>query len=155
MDNLQDDFNEEIAPPAELTISQLNDLCLQFKSLKDSKKELEDQVKEFEALIGVVQSKILAQLEANNMTQHRGEFGLIHVTKRAQVAQPETMQDKAQFFDYLRERGIFMDLVSVNSNTLKSWVNEQMENQAQAGNFTFSIPGLKPPTSYKTIGLRK
>lgn len=156
MDNFVDEFSAELEQPLEpITIEALNQLCSDFRKLREEKSKAQDILSEIETQISAKQNEILRQLDANKMKQHRGEFGLISVVEKMNVQQPLTTADKLEFFKYLQQKDIFIDMVSVNSIRLKSWVNEMMDNAAKQGDFAFKIPGLEAPTKFKTISLKK
>ena len=48
-----------------------------------------------------------------------------------------------------------MELVSVNSRTLTSWVSKEIEAQESVGEYGFEVPGLKGVEVFKTLSLRK
>jgi hypothetical protein len=56
---------------------------------------------------------------------------------------PKDLESKKMFFAYLENKGVFDELISVNSNTLNSWAQAEIDAAEEAGNFDFQLPGLE------------
>lgn len=146
--------NEETAPN-DVTLSSLNELIDQLKSKRDEKDALKKQSAAMEEEIKAMEMKLIEYLKDNGMTSFKGKSGMIIISKRRSVSQPETPEDKAKFFDYLKSLGLFEQMVSVNAQTLSSWAVSEIESKKKDGIFGWTPPGLKEPNEYDTLSLRK
>lgn len=145
----------ETKEPDDLTLKQLNQLCEEYVSYRAQKKEAEARVKDIETEISKRANKIIEFLTEYGMKNFDGPFGKVSVMNRYSVRQPNTPENKEAFYNYLKEKGDFDHLISVNSRTLQSYVKHEIEAQKQEGNFDFVPPGLEKPEIVQTISLRK
>jgi len=98
-----------------------------------------------------MEAKIIEYLMDNGMTKFSGEFGTITATKRVSVKQPDTPENKALFYDWLKSKGDFDDMISVNSNKLTSYIKAELEIEGPG----FIAPGLQEATVTRTVSYRK
>jgi len=112
-------------------------------------------------------SKLNAELEAmeyqaalflkeSERESYRSPFGTVYTINRWSVQTPKSDEDKIAFFNYLKERGLDLKYMSVNSNALNSFYNAEMEAAKEQGTIMdFRIPGISEPTLTISTGLRK
>lgn len=137
-----------------MTLEELNNLCARLRVLRDDKNELEDRVKDLNTDIADVQARILEAMIEHEIPSIKGPFGTISVKYQKTFRQPETMEDKLKLFEYLKEEGIFNDMVKVDSRTLSSWASEEVEARERDGIVGWVPPGLQPPSEFPKISLR-
>lgn len=139
----------------EVTIKELNELCTNMYELKAEALALSDQAKEKNKAVAVLQAKILDLFEEHDMTSHAGPFGKVIKTKRYSVKKPTTPEDKQAFYGYLKEQGIFEDMISVHSSTLQSYVKQEIEAMESEGRLGWKPPGINDVGTTNTISMRK
>lgn len=84
-----------------------------------------------------------------------GGLGTITVVERWSYKTPKTLDQKLQFFDYLKSKGCFEEIVSVNSQTLNAFCKRELDAAIDSGATDFKIPGIEDPSMSQTIQLRK
>jgi len=131
------------------TVNGFVEKCEKAFRLKNAIKEIENSVKPLQEELELLEREIVAELEEQGLTSFPSRSGLIVKTVRTSVKIPQG-DDKFQFFDYLRERGQFEALATVNSAQLNKWYKEELE-LAQKEKKMLVIPGLGLPTS--SVGL--
>jgi len=141
--------------PNDVTLKELTFLCKMMKGYRESKKEAEDKVKEITKRLRDVEHKVLNYLEEYGMKNFSSEYGTVIRSKRYSVRQPQTPENREAFFGYLKEQGVFDELISVNSRTLTSWVRQEIEAKKDEGDCDFVPPGLDKPEITEQISLRK
>lgn len=115
------------------------------------KRELETMQASFtEVSMEIV--KMLETLEIDSIKQHGFTF---FIEEKESVKTPKTLEDKKEFFQYLRELGLFEEMVTVNSMTLNSFYKSMSQEAAEKGVLDFRMPGIEEPTAYKTLKLRR
>lgn len=138
-----------------LTIKELEELCqLCFNAreqIDEIEKELALKVSELEGL----KTRLADYLIQLDKTSYDSAFGKITVKNIFSVATPKTPEAKAQFFDYLKEKGIFEDLISVNSKTLNAFYKQELQIAQEAGAVDFKIPGLDEPFYKQSLSFKK
>lgn len=152
---MTDEWGFETEKPSDITLKELAGLCIKMRDLRTDKKVLDDQIKEINSELKKVETKILENLDEYGMKNFSGDWGTVSRTRRYSVKQPGTPAEKGKFFDYLRDQGVFEDLVSVNSRTLCSFVKQEIESKKEDGIDDFVPPGLNSPEIIETITLRK
>lgn len=146
---------DETPKASDLTLKELTTKCQEYADLREKKKELEERVSEVEKQLTGLEGKILEYLKEYGLPNFKGAFGTISIRNTKTVVQPATAEDKRAFFDYLREQGIFEDMVAVNSRTLSSWANKEIEAKEKEGVYNWTPPGLKPAVEFQKITLTK
>jgi hypothetical protein len=81
--------------------------------------------------------------------------GLLHTVDRFTVPVPKTIEQKKQFGKYLQEKGIFWELMSVNSATLNSFHKTELEAAISRGDVDFKLPGIGDPSHIRTLNIKK
>ena len=138
-----------------VTIAVLNNLCNELMIVRSKIDEIKKIEKEISAEENRLEQKILNHLKEEGMPNFKGEFGSVSVTCRRSVLQPEDMEQKMIFFDYLKQQNLLWDMVKVDSRTLSSWANKEIEAKESQGILGWAPPGLKPPTEILTLSVRK
>lgn len=131
------------------TLDGFVEKCERAFSIRTQIKELEQQTKPLQEALDNLEREIVAELEEKKLTSFDSISGKVIKTVRTSVKIPQG-DDKFQFFDYLREKGQFEALATVNSAQLNKWYKEELE-LAQKEKKMLVIPGLGLPTS--SVGL--
>lgn len=118
--------------------------------INDLKHELETANNAYQE----IEHELLAILEAANLDKFHGENASVSIRTKSSWKVPKDPVAREAFFAFLRERGIFDEMITVHSQTLNSWANAEQEVAAASGNFQFAIPGLDEPVEYKSLTLR-
>lgn len=140
---------------ASISIPEFTSLIEQAYILKRQVDALESQKEKTQEQLNNVNHKILDVLSKTNQTSFKTVHGTVVRNKRFSVRHPSDPAKKDAFFNYLQERGIFKNMVSVNSQTLSSWYRQELDAAVERGEVEFSVPGLDTPTYVEYITLRK
>lgn len=138
-----------------ITFDEVETLCARIADQRavvekaSAAKKVEDKILE-ELELQLMEK--LKQLDRKNFQSKLGTFSISH---RVSVKVPSTPEEKAAFFDYLRQKGVFEQMVGVHSQTLNSFYKAEFEAAKDRGEgLDFSIPGLQPPTVMETLSFR-
>jgi hypothetical protein len=84
-------------------------------------------------------------------------LGTISLRKRTSFKVPKDEESRNAFFGKLKEMGVFDSMITVNSNTLNSFLKEQYElAETQGADMViYKFDGIEPPTISVTASLRK
>lgn len=137
----------------DVTLDAFEKLVDQCFELQAEIRELDLQRKEKNEVLNVLQEKVIAYLDKYKKKDHSGRKGNITVKVEAYPSVPKDPQKKKQFFWYLKEKGVFDDLITVNSQTLRAFYKEEQEMNKD--NPDFNIPGLEPYERVKLHMRRK
>jgi len=138
-----------------VTLQKLTSLCEELVGMRGCKENKELELKKINEEIKEREAKIIEYLKEYGLPSFKSGAGSFTITKRRNVSQPATPEAKEAFFNYLRSKGIFEDMVSVNSRTLTSWAIKEIENMEEQGNLGWVPPGLSQPTEFETLSIRR
>lgn len=98
--------------------------------------------------------KMLLELGQENF---RTPFGTMILTKRTSFKVPSDEESRNAFFEKLKEMGVFDGMITVNSNTMNSFLKEEYKLAEARGEdmVVYKFPGIQPPTISVTASLRK
>lgn len=165
MSNDAMDWGHEEEVMDDVTIKELNELCLKAKKLKEEAAELKKQKADKEEEYKKVSHKIIAYLDHFGMTSHAGEdFGKVSKARGFSVPSPQG-DKKQEFFEFLKSRGDFEGMASINHNTLNAYVRKEIEESSGKPIYDdkltvaeieqFTPPGLEKPKIHYTMRLSK
>lgn len=138
-----------------VTIDELNEKVRQITELRQKKDELSDLKRGVEEELDAAENRFLELMQENNMQKYQSPFGLVSMSFRTSVRTPKTEEDRALFFQYLTDRGLYDKMITVNSQTLNSFYKAEFEQAREEGKEDFQIPGLNEVTLTPILSLRK
>lgn len=134
---------------------KLADLTKEAADLKLELEHAETLASKIKERYNAVTGMILRVLELMDMDSVKAHGFLFYKQNSTSVTIPKTAQDKELLFKFLADKGIFLEIASVNSQTLNSLYKSLAAEAADEGNFDFKIPGVGEPTTYTTLKLRR
>jgi len=142
-----------------VTVEQVEDLALQIKTKRAEKDAQAEILSKINGEIDDLEQLAVRMLKEIGKTSYKGEHGTLTRTVKWSVTLPKTEEDRAAFFAYLKEKGIFEKLVSVPSPTLNSYYMQEWEASKDPSDpmaaLDFKIPGISEPKSYEALSFRK
>lgn len=148
----------ECQPGTTVTVEQVEELARQIKEKRKEKEEKAEILSQCNSELDELEQLAVRMLKEIGKSSYKGEHGTLTKVVKWQVKQPETEADREQFFGWLKEKGIYDQVISVNSQKLLSiytqeWDAVKASDPLEALNF--KIPGIKEATSYETLSFRK
>jgi hypothetical protein len=123
--------------------------------LKNETEQLDLELKKKKKDLETIQYEILKMMEASEIDSFKA-FGFTFFPKTLEsVKVPKDDDAKRELFEFLKEKGLYDDYVTVNSQSLNSLFKALNEEAAQNGILDFSIPGLEEPTISTKLSMRK
>ena len=98
-----------------MQVKELQAVCLQMKSINKQIKELDDKKKDLNLELSTLKASVVEHLDKLEIKSFDFGEGKVTIVERRSVK----MLDKFQFFEWLKTKGTFEDIVSVNAQTLK------------------------------------
>lgn len=135
------------------SLQELDLLVMTLQSLEAEVKTLRKQATEIDEKADTLRAEIMRELEEQGVDSFKGNTGTVSIATKFCVRMPSDMTVKAELADYMREKGIFDAMWTVNYNSLNSWYNDEVQAAKDAGVYP-DIPGLEPK-SEKNLQLRK
>lgn len=117
----------------QVTLQEMNDLGKQIAELREKEREASDVKKAITKDLEEAEAKATQILMDKELKNYRSPFGLMSLAMLTSAKTPKTPEAKAAVFELLRREGRYDDMVSVNSQTLNSYVKEQCELAREQG----------------------
>lgn len=149
------DMDAPTQEEANIDLAEMNRLVESYAELRAKKEALAAETKEVNGELDELEAKMLEHLENANLPSFRGEKGLVSVREHFSVKVPKTLEDKRELFNYLKKKGVLMEMASINSSTLNGFYKEEMAAAQARGEVDFKIPGVGEPTASKDIAWKK
>ncbi len=142
-------FDDEDLTP--IDVPEFEKLCSQMYHQHRKIKEMEECVKDHNSILNKMKAKVMAYMEDFAKNKYSSNEGTISIQDKFSVQVPKDEEKKQQFFDWLKEKGIFDGTITVHSATLNSLYNSMLE---ESGDPDFEIPGVGKGTHYKILSIR-
>lgn len=138
-----------------LTLAELDAIAEKMVELKEAAKALEEKKKEKESEFQSLAKTLMEELSEHGKTSYAiPGFKLIRQEK-LNITLPSDPDKKEEFYRYLKKRGLFESLVSINYQTLNGFYRSEFNTACEEGKTDFEIPGLGSPTHHEYIAIRK
>jgi len=152
-----DAWEEESAQ--EISINDLDNAVRKVKEIRDEKDALKKQQDAISDTLEIAEGELLDLLtRANKKSYKLDGVATISLKEKLSVQTPKTPEEKRAFFNWVKETHGEQEadsLMTVNSQTLNSFYNAEMELAATRGEADFSIPGILAPVSRTILSVRK
>lgn len=132
-----------------MEIKELKALTEELWRLRSEKQAKEAEMKVIQENIQIAETKILNVFEAAEIDRFDGEHCSVFTTQYSSVKMPQESDMREKFFEYLKAKGVFEQLITIHSQTLNAWYREEEKN----GNY--EIPGLEEAKVFTRLNVRK
>lgn len=133
-----------------MQVKEFNEFIEKMYELKAKKDELSEETKKVSAELELAKKKALEYLEQAEMTKYAHPKGTVFVQNKFSAKVPKDEESKKQLFKWLKEKGISMQYLTVNSNSLNSLYKAELE----ANGPDFKMPGVEEPQLYQQLAMR-
>ena len=136
----------------DISTAKLDQLIQDYANQRKVVDSVNDELKRQEEKLHKMDAKLIEYLESLGRSSYDSPYGKISREVRFSVKLPQG-EDKAKFFEYLKEKGVFEDMVHMNSRTLQTFYRAEMEaNKATPG---WKVPGCGDPTGQVIVKFKK
>jgi hypothetical protein len=123
---------------------------------KDTIEQMERAVTEENKKLALLEAKAVAWLDELGRESYKHPRGSIGVNEKWRFNLPQGDENKAKFFNYLRERGLYDKYATVNANSYNSFLLAEWEVAKEEGRgMEFSVPGVPEPKFFRALSTRK
>jgi hypothetical protein len=129
-----------------ITTDELNKQCELISKLRVEEAIISGQRKEVLEKLDEAERRMVEMLAESGITSYKSPFGSAVLAHRTSVKIPRTPDDREKFFAFLKSRGLFETMISVNSNTLNSFYKSELELAKERKDPDFAIPGIEGVT---------
>ncbi len=155
MENQETDMSEWMDTPAQaMTLDQMDQLVQALNQKRAEHKAAKEAASKIHGELEEVEKSVINALKSNGKSKYELEgVGLVYISSKDMFTTPKTNEQKIALFNYIKAKHgpeALIGLTSINSQTLNSWANKEIETDP-----TLQIPGLEAPTSVETLNFRK
>ena len=147
-----DDFIDKV-----YTVQEVDQMSKDFIELKLAKKKLLEGIGEIDDALGPMEMKLIEAMKENLKTNWQAHGHQLILKKERYPKLSKDPQEVKAFADYLLleggEDGLW-SYMSVNHNTLKSYVKQKMEG-FEGDLDTFKLPGVDLSFERESLNMRK
>lgn len=102
-----------------------------------------------------MQEEFAEILEAHGRTKYQSENGTFSFKYEQNWSLSANPEEKQAFFEYLKEKGLYDSMITVNSRTLNSFCKHEEEAALEHNDVDISIPGLNKSDPFIKVSMRK
>lgn len=122
----------------QITLEELKGLCLEMFKQKAEVARVKEIKTAEEKKLKEMQDKILFHLEGHELKTF--DTGIGKVTRKNMPY--AKIVDKTALSNFLKERGIYDDMVTFNATKMNSFYKEEMERAKEEMNLDFKVDGM-------------
>jgi len=145
-------------PKGKVSLQQMDSIIGQLRTAKDLYAEASKVSKELYGTVKELELKIISLMESAGKKRYVAEgIGQISLTETLSVTTPKTPEQKASFFNWLKQEmgeDGYLAYATVNSASLNKLYKEKVEEYGDRGEI-LEIEGLSAPTSFTKLSMRK
>lgn len=134
-----------------ITVAQLQDLCLAMFKQKAHVAELKLVKTTNEKQLSEMQEKIIFHLDELELKNFDTGFGKISKVNKPYAK----ITDKAALSSFLKEKGIYEDLVTFNAAKMNSFYNEEMAKAKEEMDLDFKVDGMDVSSNRVSLSVTK
>lgn len=139
-----------------ITVCDLDTLCVNLFNQRNLVDGIKEELKKASEKLQELEAQVMAYLEQHDKKRYSvGGVGSITVAEKLSYKIPRTPENREAFFKYLKDRGVYEDLISVNSQTLNAFCRAELEAAVSRGDFDAKIPGIEEPVIFKQVQIRR
>lgn len=124
-------------------------------SLKLEIERLETETKAKKEELASTCELIKRTLDLAEIDSIRAHGYLFYKENKTSVSAPKDLDAKRELFKFLEDKGIFLEMVSINSMTLNSLYKSLAEQAMEEGVLDYRMPGVAEPVNYVNLKIRK
>lgn len=135
------------------SLKDMDDLVTRLSEAKAEEAEQKRIYSEKTKVVEEIEGEIMKELTAQGLDSFKASKGTVYISERYAVKFPTDLDVKAQLAQYLKDRGAFDAMWSINYATLNAFFKQEVERAKENGELV-DVPGLNPLLT-KTLNHRK
>ena len=142
-------------PKEEITMVVLEEVTKACYDFKKEASEFDKLKKEANINKDVVQSLLGDLMDKLEITSYKSKSGTISKKEEPNYRLPQDDDSRKKFFSYLKEKGVYDTMITINSRSLQSYIKQEVELMENEDIFGELPDGIEE-TEYRTVySLRK
>jgi hypothetical protein len=137
-----------------VTVADLDKLAEDIRAQNEKIEKMESELTVENKALQVLLTTASAHLKELDRENYKAPHGTIYSVKKWQYTLPKTQETKEAFYQWLRDRGIYEQFITVNHTSFSSLCEKERDALEKEGEF-FNVPGVEQPKLYETTRFRK
>lgn len=138
-----------------VTFQQIQVMIKEFSEAKAEYDEAKRKSTSAKEIMDNHGKRLLEVLKKHEVKSMPSPYGHVITSVRWSWKTPKEKSAREAFFGYLKEKELYEEMITVNSQSLNAFCKGELEAAKEEGNFDFTIPGLDEPSLTETISLRR
>jgi hypothetical protein len=139
-----------------LTVEQVEAAIEALAKAREAEAEQKEILKSYTRVVEDQEAIIMETLHALERDNFPGKAGTVFISHKTSFKLPQDPEKKAAYYAFLKEKGLFDSMISVNSMTHNSFCKAELEAAINDGKgLDFAIPGIEPATIVEQLSFRK
>lgn len=134
-----------------ITLESMDAHVTLLSKLRKHKEEVKVMLDNANEEIKELEYNIFQTLEGLNLSSFQGQAGTVTRISKHSYRVPKSEEQKDKFFKYLEDRGELMNYLTININSLNSYLKGELEARELDNNLDDSFPGLDEPYIRETL----
>lgn len=144
------------APMSQVTVQQMDKLMADLMEQRRKAEEAKKAAALVNTEVARLEGQVVMALHSLDRENYKCAAGQVSLVRKWRVSNPVTDEDKVRLFEHFRERGIFLKMATVNSNSLNSLFLADWEAAKERGEgMDFKMPGVGEPKLHEMLQVRK
>lgn len=122
-----------------VTVSELQELVDKWALIRQDIDQKEEVISGLQKEKQAIEFKLIEIMKELSLDKFDGKFGKIQLREVNYVTLPQTEEQQAEFFNYLKSTDQFDMLASIHHQKLQSWYKNKIEEEGLV-----PVPGLDP-----------
>ncbi len=144
---------------ATITVEAMRALVQRLTDLREVKEKVEEELKEINADLSALKTKILQALQATGQDKFVAKgLGTVSIKRTDSVTTPKTVEERQALWQYIQDKygpDAAWAKFNINSQSLNSFFKEEREAiQDALDKSLFKLPGVGEPQTFLDISFR-
>lgn len=137
---------------SEVSVAAMDNLVQAICEKRTVIESLESVVSEHNKELAKLQAKLTDIMKLLERDSYDSPAGRINIIQQYRYRMPDSLEDRAKLFDFMKARNEYDGLITVHSQTFNSYCKKLQEAAEKAGDgMYFVIPGVEAPSLFETI----
>lgn len=140
-----------------VTLDQMDGLVKEYREAREKYEVAKKASNEAHSIYQAMENKLVNTLKAANKKSYKVDgVGQATIVVKNVIQVPKTTDNKRELWSWIKEKygvDVLDDMLSINSQKLTSWYNQEVE--AHKADPLFTIPGIEAPTAVEHLSFTR
>lgn len=135
---------------APISVQELEEKIKKAFELKQQHASLTKEAADVHHDMQKLQAEIGVELDKLDKKTYQSNYGIFSKRDEPYYRLPQDDESREKFFDYLKKRGVYSTMITVNARTLQSFIAQEVAMKEDEGDFDFLPSGIELG-EYRTV----